>query len=328
MSYIVNSDCFDEFQNIDDHTVDLVVVDLPYGQTACKWDVKIDLHLMWKELKRICKRDAVYVFFTTTKFGIELINSNPKWFRYDIVWEKSRTAGFLSANKMPLRTHEMIYIFADVNNVDLDNSRNIGLRAYAERVKEFINRPIKEIDLKVGNQGIHHFYSFKSTQFGLPTQKTYDSLIKEYKIDEMDGFRTLDDLKGEWETSGRGTVYNPQKTEGEPYKSKAKDNRAPIYGDVKGNVIDNKGDRHPTSIIKFNSPHRPVHSTQKPVDLCEWLIKTYSDEGDTVLDFCMGSGSTIVACKNTNREYIGIEKDEDIFNKACERLEYNNNNNE
>jgi len=318
----VNSDCFDEFQNIDDHTVDLVVVDLPYGQTACVWDVKIDLHLMWKELKRICKRDAVYVFFATTKFGYELIHSNPKWFRYDIVWEKSRTVGFLSANKMPLRTHEMIYIFADVNNDDLDNSRNLELRKYFKDVQKFISKPKKNIIEQLG-QSVDHCFRTASTQFGLPTQKTYDSLIKEYKIDEMDGFRTLDDLKGEWES--RSTVYNPQKTEGKPYKVKecVLNNQDHVYnsGFVPTHSNDT-GDRHPTSIIKFNNPHKPVHSTQKPVDLCEWLIKTYSDEGDTVLDFCMGSGSTIAACKNTNREYIGIEKDKDIYNTACERLEY------
>ena len=228
---------------------------------------------------------------------------------------------------MPLRTHEMIYIFADVNNDDLDNSRNIGLREYFKDVQKFINQPLKQITMKIGRRAEHCFY-YISTQFALPTQKTYDALIKEYKIDEMDGFRTLDDLKGEWETRGTGPTYNPQKTEGKPYKVKGSvlNNQDNVYNKrfVPANSNDT-GDRHPTIIIKFNNPHKPVHSTQKPVDLCEWLIKTYSDEGDTVLDFCMGSGSTIAACKNTNREYIGIEMDEDIFNKACERLEYNNN---
>ena len=103
MAYYCNKNCFDEFPNILSNSIDLVVVDLPYGQTACKWDVKIDLKKMWSELKRICKRNCAYVFFTTTKYGYDLINSNPKWFRYDIVWEKSRKVGFLSANKMPLR---------------------------------------------------------------------------------------------------------------------------------------------------------------------------------------------------------------------------------
>ena len=87
---IYNDDCFETLPKIENKIVDLVLVDLPYGQTACEWDVKIDLQMMWKELKRICKDNCQYVFFTTTKFGIELINSNLKWFRYDLVWEKKR----------------------------------------------------------------------------------------------------------------------------------------------------------------------------------------------------------------------------------------------
>jgi hypothetical protein len=114
---IYNDDCFNIFPKIKEK-VDLVVVDLPYstkGQkaTACKWDIPVDLKQMWIELKKICKKDCVYVFFCTTKFGYKLIQSNEKWFRYDIVWEKSRKVGFLNANKMPLRKHEMMYIFKE-----------------------------------------------------------------------------------------------------------------------------------------------------------------------------------------------------------------------
>mgnify|MGYP003652329025 CR=1 FL=1 len=124
-SYIKNADCFDEFKNIKDKTIDLVCVDLPYGQTACKWDSVIDLSKMWDELKRICKEGTVYVFFCTTKFGNTLINSNKKWFRYDLVWEKSKSVGFLSANKLPLRQHEMIYVFYNMYDSEIhDLKRN------------------------------------------------------------------------------------------------------------------------------------------------------------------------------------------------------------
>ena len=247
-SYIKNADCFDEFKNIKDNTIDFVCVDLPYGQTHCKWDCVIDLSKMWDELKRICKEETVYVFFCTTKFGNTLINSNKKWFRYDLVWEKSKRAGFLSANKMPLRQHEMIYIF--------------------------------------------------------------------YK---------------KW------NVYHPQKTPGIPYKSKKeKKENTGVYGErkkvKKENTgvygehyympsINNKGDRYPTSIIKFDNPKKSLHKTQKPTDILEWLIKTYSNDNDIVLDFTMGSGSTIEACMNTNRRYIGIEKDKDIYLVAKDRLD-------
>jgi len=234
---LIQGDCLEKIQEVKD--IDLVVVDLPYGQTECKWDSLIDLKTMWVELKKVCKTTTTYVFFCTTKFGNSLINSNKKWFRYDIVWEKTKAAGFLNANKAPLRTHEMIYIF----------------RAPCKR-----NNP--------------------------PT-------------------------------------YNPQKTPGKPYKSKpleAKNNGAYRPSrPYKYEGCDNKGDRHPGSIIKFKKDVG-LHKTQKPVKLCEWLIKTYSNEGDHVLDFTMGSGTTGVACKNTNRRFTGIEKDSEIFEIARQRL--------
>ena len=235
MSYYCNRDCFDEFKHIEPDTIDLVVVDLPYGQTHCQWDVKIDLGEMWKQLKRICTKRCVYVFFTTTKYGVEIINSNKKWFKYDIVWKKSKLLGWLGTKYAPLRSHEMIYVFA----------------------------------------------------------------------------------KGP-------TTYNPQKTPGKPWKTKEgkyKDNIKDIYG-FDGNIAkENKtGDRQPISIIQFNNPIKSLHRTQKPTDLCEWLIKTYSNENDTVLDFCMGSGSTIEACINTNRQYIGIEMNKENYDIADKRL--------
>ena len=98
---IFNDDCFNVFNKIEKDTVDMVLLDLPYGQTACEWDIKIDLQKMWKELKRICKGKCQFVFFTTTKYGNDLINSNKKYFKYDLVWEKHVTVGFLNCNKMP-----------------------------------------------------------------------------------------------------------------------------------------------------------------------------------------------------------------------------------
>ena len=231
---LINGDCLEVMKTIKKDSVDMVLVDLPYGQTACKWDSIIDMDKMWIELKRICKSNANIIFFTTTKFGNKLINSNEKWFRYDLVWEKSNTVGFMSANKMPLRAHEMMYIF------------------------------------------------------GKP--------------------------------SGGSKTYNPQKTPGKPYKVKAQKTKD-IYGQEEIPEHENKtGDRHPLSIQKFKHNKQKLHPTQKPVEACEWLIKTYSNEGDTVLDFTMGSGSTGVACKNTNRNFIGIEMDEEIFKTAEERI--------
>ena len=228
---IYNDDCFNVLGSIEEK-VDMVLVDLPYGQTSCRWDTKIDLDKMWKELKKICKDNCIYVFFTTTKYGVDLINSNRKWFRYDIVWIKHIAVGFLNANKMPLRGHEMLYIF--------------------------------------------------------------------YKK--------------------RGT-YNPQKTDGKPYIRNRKIDEKGIYGNIKRTsipILDGK--RFPLSYIKFDTDRKIKHRTAKPVKLCEWLIKSYSNEGDVVLDFTMGSGTTGVACQNIERKFIGIEKDKEIFDYAKKRL--------
>jgi hypothetical protein len=469
---IYNTDCFTYFEKEKDKTIDLVLVDLPYGQTDCEWDVLIDLNKMWIELKRICKRDCVYIFFCTTKFGYKLIQSNERWFKYDLVWEKSRKVGFLSANKMPLRKHEMVYVFADDGNIDLENNRNLELREYFKSVIQFTNKTRKEIINECG-QSTDHCLRINSTQFGLPTEKTYNKLIEKYKLNDMPGFRDYESLTNEW---GELT-YNPQKTAGKPYAVKGHKlkNQDDVYGskfipehsnitgdrhphsilqfeepthemvyvfadgsqdegnrpldfnqnirdyakcikqfinkpikdiikDVNNTGIshfftnghqfrmilendynkliekynlqdmpgfreyksltdewkkipktpltynpqktngkrytckqgkqtdtygidrqkrvstDNKGDRHPTTILKFNNPVKSLHRTQKPTDLCEWLIKTYSNEGDNVLDFTMGSGTTGVACINTNRNFIGVELDKKIFKLARHRL--------
>lgn len=226
---LYNDDCFNILSTIE-KKIDLVVVDLPYGQTHEEWDCVIDLKKMWEQLKLICKNNCIYVFFTTTKYGIDIINSNRSWFRYDIVWEKSNSVGFLNANKQPLRNHEMIYIFYN----------------------------------KIG-------------------------------------------------------TYNPQKIIGEPYSLNRK-NKSKLYGKVNDYIETiNVGERFPVSIIK-NKSVKKKHSTAKPIDLLESIIKTYSNENENVLDFTMGIGSTGLACLNTNRYFIGIEKEKKFFDILLNEL--------
>ena len=385
---LYNNNCFDVFPKIEDKSINLFILDLPYGQTACKWDSVINLDEMWKHIKRIMKPNALIVFFCTAKFGYTLIHSNPNWFKYDLIWKKSRKVGFLSANKMPLRQHENIYVFKDKvgtynpqktkgkpykddvrkkpknvgaygNNMeakptlnkgdrhptsiieheniyvfdnticdDIELSRNKDLREYSEKVYKFIGKTKKQLIKKIG-QKIDHFFRFKSSQFGLPTKETYDELINEYNIDEMEEYLEYDILEGLWEEP----TYNPQKTEGTPYKTKGRSGDFMIYGNVTGEPIINKGDRHPTSIINeipeyegdtilvYKNPHKTIHRTQKPVELLEWLIKTYSNEGDTVMDFTMGSGTCGIACMNQKRKFIGVEMDEEIFELSKKRFE-------
>ena len=239
---LYNDNCFNIFPKIKDKTIDLFILDLPYGQTACAWDTCIDLDKMWIEIKRIMKPSAIICFFCTAKFGYSLIKSNEKWFKYDLVWHKSRKVGFLSANKRQLRNHENIYVFKD-------------------------------------KQG----------------------------------------------------TYHPQKVEGTPYKIK-QGKQTNLYGieEKKQVLTENKGERHPTSIIentilKYNNPHKTIHRTEKPIGLLEYLIKTYSNEGDTIMDFTAGSLSCGIACLNTKRKFIGVEMDKEIFNLGLTRIKEHTN---
>uniref|UniRef100_UPI00404B15F4 DNA-methyltransferase n=1 Tax=Flavobacterium sp. TaxID=239 RepID=UPI00404B15F4 len=261
---LLNGDCLKLLNEIDDNSVDLVFCDLPYGQTDCKWDCKIDLVEMWKQFKRIRKDKHTPFFFTcSTRFGYELIKSNEKWFRYDLVWEKSSPVGFLCAKKMPMRKHEMIYVFYE----------NLPLYDISSHNQKF---------LKVEEPRTNTLYGDTK---GCKIQK-YDpplptSVIKMHK------------------SRIAGTDHG--------------------YGNTNGGEIGSYDPPLPTSVLQFKS-ERGKHKTQKPTTLMEWILKYYSKEGDTVLDPTMGSGSTGVSCKSMNREFIGIEMDEEIYKVACERL--------
>lgn len=221
-----------------DGSVDMILCDLPYGVTKNKWDSVIPLEPLWIEYKRIIKPNAAVVLFADGMFEAKLMMSNPNMWRYNLVWNKVLSSGFLNANRMPLRSHEEICVF-------------------------YQKQP----------------------------------------------------------------VYNPQKTEGSKNhsKGKQKENANDNYGHY--DFVDNADSlgnmKHPTSIITFAKPHPSisVHPTQKSLELCEWLIRTYTNPESIVLDPCMGSGTTCVAAKKTGRRYIGFELDENYFNIAKERIE-------
>lgn len=233
---IYKGDCLEVMKIIKDKSVDMILCDLPYGTTQNKWDSVIPLDELWKEYKRIIKDNGVIVLTSQGIFTAKLILSNEKWFKYKLVWEKSKATNFLNAKKQPLRKHEDICVFYN-----------------------------------------------KQPQ------------------------------------------YNPQMTEGKPYdKGVRKNQLTGSYGDFNPVHVKSEGMRYPTDVVYFKtaeSEGKVYHPTQKPVALLEYLIKTYTNEGETVLDNCMGSGSTGVACLKTNRNFIGIEKDDKYFNIAVERLE-------
>jgi len=315
---LYNDDCLTRLPLLPKDSVDFVCVDLPYGQTAIEWDTPVDLVQMWKELKRVCKPDCTYAFFCTTKFGHTLISSNPSWFRYDIVWQKAKPVGFLSANKAPLRSHEMIYIFSTDNNNDLDNVRNMEMREYAKQVHNFIGKSTGVINKEVGNMCLVPFLKYTSTQFGYPTKKTYDTITEMYNLRDMPGYIERDEFPP-FVKPPLQKVYNPQKTPGKPYKSTGVSHKI-HYNKTVTATNNTTGDRHPLSVQYFKNDKEAHHPTQKPLALCEWLVKTYTNPGQTVLDHTMGSGSTGVACVNTGRQFIGIERDAAIFDVATKRV--------
>ena len=276
---LIEGDCLEEMKNIDDNSIDLLFCDLPYGQTRCNWDSLIDLNLFWKEVNRICK-DTTPMFFTcSTKFGVSLINSNPKNFRYDLVWVKSASCGFLLAKKMPLKKHEMIYVFY----------RKLPLYDLSSHTHKFI---------KSGDSVIRSDKGCSSL-YGNETNKVM------YKDDN-------------------GKIRNTEPRYEPPLpNSVVKILPVPQLVGCEGKVIRKKPIEYnpplPNTILEVKS-EKGKHSTQKPTELIKWILKYYSKEGDVVLDPTMGSGSTGVACKDMNRDFIGIELNNEIFKIAQDRL--------
>jgi len=235
---ITCGDCLEVMQAIPDKSVDMILCDLPYGTTACKWDVIIPVDLLWNQYNRIST--GVIVLFGAEPFASTLRLSNTKKYKYDLIWNKGWSGKFGIVKYRPFPQHENIIVF---NKGNYNSVMKVG-KPYFEKAK---------------------------------------------------------------------TV--PQKY-GNPHK----------YG-VSGNLeTTNTGSRYPGSILEFNcqmmecNNTKRVHPTQKPVALFEYLIRTYSNEGDTVLDNCIGSGTTAIACINTGRNYIGIEKEDKYCRIAEERI--------
>lgn len=303
MSLLLHGNCLDEMKGIDDNSIDFIFCDLPYGQTSCKWDCKIDLEKFWLEIMRIKKINTPIFMTTTTKFGVELIQSAPKKcpFRYDLVWVKSAPAGFLSAKKMPMRKHEMVYVFYE----------KLPLYDLSSHQHKFIDKDVP-VEAKDGAYGKLNIKQPKTSGSrydpALP-----DSVVKE---DCYQKNKTDDSLRDGY----RNKKYEPPlpnsviKGENNTYNTEGR--KKPITREPAGKY----DPPLPTTMLEIKST-RGKHSTEKPVALIEWLLKYYSKEGDVVLDPTMGSGSTGIACKNMNRNFIGIELDPEIYEVAVNRIE-------
>jgi DNA modification methylase len=314
-----NGDCLEILKDIPSKSVDLVFADLPYGQVNCKWDCKIDLELLWKELLRIAKSDTTPFFFTcTTKFGYELIKSNKKMFKYDLVWAKSNPCGFLQAKKQPMRKHEMVYVFYKKQPA-YDISSHKHKFKKEESVEEdkynVDNYLVKDCGDKKGGTYGREKKPHKSLSYPQKNgESAYDpplpvSVIKEEQVYiENKKFNTL---------YGDLNIPDPRRN--------GKSVREPRYEPpLPVSVIKEEDDYDPSlphSLLEIKSIRLKQHSTAKPPDLMKWILKYYTKEGDIVLDPTMGSNPMGLACKEMNRNYIGIEKDLEIYKFACSRVE-------
>ena len=364
MTHLIGGDCLENLETFEPNSIDLIFCDLPYGQTSCKWDCLIDLDILWKHFMRIKKLNTPIIMTCTTKFGVSLINSAPKKcpFRYDLVWCKSASAGFLSAKKMPMRKHEMIYIFYeklpfyDLSShkhkfIKEDNKEknsnyetcygNVNIPKHPDKkggsrwdpplptslVKENCNYDVNKNAYGGGKDGRIKISKDKKDHVAKYEPPLPTSLIKG---------QTLGD-KGN-ECYGKFSYYNNGVMGYEPPlpTSLVKEEQNDVYDytkRIKNGKLKETGNAQfegangkplyepplPDSLLEIKST-RGKHSTEKPVELMKWILKYYSKEGDLVLDPTMGSGSMGVACEEMKRNFIGIEKDEEIFGVAWERL--------
>jgi site-specific DNA-methyltransferase (adenine-specific) len=238
---LILGDCLEIMPTIPDKSIDMILADLPYGTTACKWDTIIPFEPLWEQYKRIIKDNGAIVLTASQPFTSALVMSNPKMFKYEWIWEKNRGSNFAVLKYQPMKEHENILIFG-------------------KKTKYF-----PQMQERKGGGLVRTKYKYTESNTG--------------KRESMGGF-----------------IMKHSKHNG------------------------NNKLRYPSTIQKFNC-EVGLHPTQKPVALMEYLIKTYTNEGDTVLDNVMGSGTTGIACKNLNRNFIGIELDEDYMKIAKARLE-------
>jgi len=320
---IYNEDCLEGMKRIPDGSVDMILCDLPYGTTQNKWDSVIPLEPLWEQYERVIKDNGVIALTAQTPFDKVLGASNLKRLKYEWIWEKEAGTGFLNAKKMPLKKHENILIFYDdVATAKGKSAEFQKLRDYFLDEKQRSGMTTKDITKVLGNAMGSHYFT-KGVQWTLPTKANYEKLQSTGHFNEpyeklQESYRMISERVG-------GIRYNPQMVWGKTYTSKysSKNLGSENYGDseLEGEVVKTYGHRFPTSILKINRDRDKLHPTQKPVVLFEYLIKTYTNEGETVLDNCMGSGTTAIAAINTNRNYIGFELDETYYNMAIERIE-------
>ena len=311
-----HGDCLELMKNIPDGSVDLVLTDPPYGTTACKWDSVIPFEPMWEQLKRIVKRGGAIVLFGSEPFSSLLRASNIDWYKYDWVWNKKKSGNIFLAGVQPMKVHENISVFFQAPTDDTTNAYQ-SLKEYFQYEKKKSGLNSKQIKELLGNYMASHYFT-NGSQFCIPSEENYKKL-------QSTGFFQVpfEEIKKQYKEDCQNT-YNPIKTKRESVKTSKNYGTGETMGGnrKKEEKVYSYTHKNPISILEFSNAVQKgkVHPTQKPTALLEYLIRTYTNEGETVLDFTMGSGSTGVACVDTNRNFIGIELDDKYFAIAEQRI--------
>ena len=299
---LIKGDCLIESDKIEDGTVDLIVTDLPYGNMNTDggrkigingWDIAIEPKKVFEIANRILRKNGKIILFSQEPYTTKLINNAiPNIpFSYRAIWEKDSFANALGVNKAMVGFYEDILIFSK----NYDTEAIHPLRNYALKIKEYTNYSRQKFFKILGHGGSQHFLESnkESSQFTLCTEQTYEELIELFKINIMEGFKTYVELKKIDDKFKNDFSSTFNLWEGKKYKS---------------------------NILKYKKDYDGLHPTQKPVLLLEDLIKTFSNENDSVVDLTMGSCSTGIACLNTNRNFIGIELDNTYFETCKNRV--------
>ena len=304
LNKIYNEDCLKGAERIPSGSVDLILTDPPYGtvknapknwtignKASHGWDEAVNPEDLFGVANRILRRNGRLVLFSQEPYTSRLITeAHPNIpFSYRMIWEKNDFANALLVNKAPVSYYEDILVFSKTH----DTEGLHPLRAYFKKVRQYIPATTGEINKALDNVMSSHYFT-NGAQFSIPVERDYDKLIQVFSIDKMQGFKTFTELK--------------------PIDVQFKKDLPSTFNLWEGN-------KYKSNILKYKKDYDGYHPTQKPVALLEDLIKTFSNEGDTVVDLTMGSGSTGVACKNTKRNFIGFELDENYFNIANERIE-------
>lgn len=299
LNKIYNEDCLEGMKRIPDGSIDMILCDLPYGtmkgakldgwvNQTTEWDEVIDTSRLFLEYERVLRMNGVAILFSQEPYTshLRMFKSENLFFLYPMIWKKDHFANALIAKKAPVSYFEDMSVFSK----KYDKQNLHPLREYFKKVLEFVDVNLSEINSVLGHRRAEHCFYIESSQFGLCTEKTYRELISKFEINKMNGFKDFSELEKIDKKFKR--TFNLQ--DGKKYNS---------------------------NVLEFKKDYEGLHPTQKPVKLFEYLIKTYTDEGNTVLDNCMGSGTTAIACLNTNRKFIGFEMDKEYFDIATKRIE-------